>query len=207
MEHGLFEALQGSSAPDGMLIEAIGPGQRFWEFGTEIAMTVVPNFLVTGILAMTVGLAIVVWSRAFVQTRYGAHVLAVLTAMLLLFGGGFAPVFAAGLAILAASPIGRPSTWRGAHIPADAHRFLARSWKGSLIAVAALYALCIVSGVFGWPLLWFFDPQTTTAGLLVSGLAVLALRLYVVPAGFALDIHERAESPPTRAHHDRPPSI
>ncbi len=60
MEHGFFEMLQGSVAPSGVMIEAIGPAQRFWELGTEAALTVVPNFFVTGILAMMVGLAVII---------------------------------------------------------------------------------------------------------------------------------------------------
>ena len=45
VEHGIFEMFQGNVAPSDFMIEAIGPVQRFWEFGTERALTVVPNFL------------------------------------------------------------------------------------------------------------------------------------------------------------------
>ncbi len=190
MEHGFFEVLQGSKTPSGLLIEAIGPTQRFWEYGTEIAMTVVPNFLVTGILATIVGLAIVVWSSVFIQTRYGAHGLAFLSVLLLLFGGGFAPVFGAVLAIVAASRIGKPLTWWNTHISARSRRFLARSWKWSTTVVAILYLSCIVSGIFGWPILLFFALDTANSVLLVAGLAVLVLMVYVLPAGLAYDIQK-----------------
>ena len=197
MEHGFFEMLQGSVVPSGVVIEAIGPAQRFWEFGTEIAMTVVPNFLVTGILAMIVGLAIIIWSSTFVQKKYGAHVLAILTIMLLLFGGGFAPIFGAVLAIIVATRINKPLTWWSTHIPVSIRGFLARSWKWSMIVFAAVYLFCIVSGIFGWPLLLFFDARTATNILLVTGLGVLVFMLYVIPSGFAYDIQKQAESPLT----------
>lgn len=62
IEHGLFEMLQGNVRPDSWLFAAIGPAQRFWEHGTEHAVTVVPNLFVTGILAMIVGLLVAAWS-------------------------------------------------------------------------------------------------------------------------------------------------
>ena len=55
LDHGFFEALQGNTATPGLIVQAIGPAQRMWIHGTEEAFTLVPNFLVTGILAMAVG--------------------------------------------------------------------------------------------------------------------------------------------------------
>lgn len=51
--HGYFEILQGDVAPDGLMINAIGPPCQPEEVGHACfpAMTLVPNFLVTGILA------------------------------------------------------------------------------------------------------------------------------------------------------------
>jgi hypothetical protein len=197
IEHGFFEMLQGSVAPSGVVIEAIGSAQRFWEFGTEIAMTVVPNFLATGILAMIVGLAIIIWSSAFIQNKYGAHVLAILTIMLLLFGGGFAPIFGAVLAIIVATRINKPLTWWSTHISVNTRGFLARSWKWTMIVFVAVYVFCIVSGIFGWPLLLFFDAITATNILLVIGSSVLVFMLYVILAGFAYDIQKQGASPLT----------
>jgi hypothetical protein len=76
MEHGPFEVLQGNAMTSGLVIEAIGPAQRFWEHGTEPAMTVVPNLLTSGILAMVVGLSVMVWAIALVDRKYGVGVLA-----------------------------------------------------------------------------------------------------------------------------------
>ena len=194
MEHGFFEILQGSVAPSGVVIEAIGPAHRFWELGTEIALTIVPNFLVTGILAMTIGLAIIIWSSAFVQKKYGAHVLAILTTMLLLFGGGFAPIGSAVVAIIIATRINKPLVWWSTHIPARILGFLARSWKWSLSIVVAVYLFCIWAAIFGWPLLLFFDARTVNNILLVTGLVDLVFMLYLIPTGFAFDIKKQIES-------------
>jgi len=75
IEHGFFELLQGNVAPNDMMIDAIGPGQRFWEYGVERALTIIPNFLVTGILAIVFGLLVTTWAGVFIDRKYGAGVL------------------------------------------------------------------------------------------------------------------------------------
>jgi hypothetical protein len=55
MNHGPFEFLQGNTPTNGLIIQAIGPEQRFWPLGTEEAFTIVPNYMITGLLAMMVG--------------------------------------------------------------------------------------------------------------------------------------------------------
>ena len=191
IEHGFFELLQGSVVPDGLVIEAIGPEHRFWDLGTEIALTIVPNFQVTGLLAITLGLAMIVWSIAFVQTRYGAHVLALLSAMLFLCGGGFAPLGSAIVAIIAAARINRPMIWWRAHIPGRMRGLLAGSWKGALLVVVVTYLFCIMGAISGWPLLLYFDAMTVNKLLMVIGLAVLVVMFYLIPAGFAFDMRSR----------------
>jgi hypothetical protein len=66
LDHGFFEILQGSQPTKGLVIQAIGPAQKMWHYGTEEAFSIVPNFLVTGILAILVSLAILVWSVRFI---------------------------------------------------------------------------------------------------------------------------------------------
>jgi hypothetical protein len=64
--HGFFEFLQGNTPTQGLFIHAIGAAQRFWVEGTEDAFTVIPDFLITGLLSMTIGLTIVIWSLRFI---------------------------------------------------------------------------------------------------------------------------------------------
>jgi len=96
LEHGYFEILQGNVRPDGLMIASMGPPcvpEEIWN-ACEPAMTVIPNFLVTGILAMALGPVTMVWAAAFVQRRRGGVILALLSFALLLFGGGiFPPLF------------------------------------------------------------------------------------------------------------------
>ena len=55
LDHGLFKTLQGNARTPGLIVQSIGPTQRMWVYGTEDALTLVPNFLATGILAMAMG--------------------------------------------------------------------------------------------------------------------------------------------------------
>jgi hypothetical protein len=71
------------------MIDAIGPPCQ----GSSCfpAMTVIPNFLVTGVVAIIFALIILVWAAAFVQRKNGGVVLILLSIVLLLVGGGFLP--------------------------------------------------------------------------------------------------------------------
>jgi hypothetical protein len=93
LEHGYFEILQGNVRPGSILIASMDPPcvpEATWH-ACEPAMTVVPNFLVTGILAMALGLLTMVWAAAYVHRPQGGAILALLSLGLLLFGGGIFP--------------------------------------------------------------------------------------------------------------------
>ena len=58
----------------------------------RLSSQVLPSFLYSGILTVTISLAILVWSLAFIQRRHGGLVLILHSAALLLFGGGLVPI-------------------------------------------------------------------------------------------------------------------
>jgi len=57
----------------------------------ELALTLLPNLLFSGILTVIIALVLCIWSIAFVQRRGGGLVLILLSVMLLLTGGGLGP--------------------------------------------------------------------------------------------------------------------
>jgi hypothetical protein len=191
--HGTFEILQGNTIPNGLLSEAIGSSQRFWEYGTLHALMVIPNYLVTGILALSAGIVVVVWAAAFVQTKYGAAVLLLLTMILFLVGGGFAPIFTAILASLTAALIGKPMMWWRKFLPESVLDFLARIWSGSLIAFVSLFFISVAIAIFGWPLTAFFDADTTLNYLNILSYGMLILMFLSVLTGFADEIQGQVE--------------
>jgi hypothetical protein len=96
-EHGYYEILQRGKTLNGILFDAIS-GTSFSISSTSQetgwpAMTLIPNFLITGILAILVSLVVMSWAAGFVQRKNGGLVLVLLSILMLLVGGGFVPPF------------------------------------------------------------------------------------------------------------------
>lgn len=71
------------------MIAAMGPlcvPEEVWH-ACEPAMTILPNYLVTGILATILGIVTMIWAAGFVYKKRGWLVLLLLCLALLLFGG------------------------------------------------------------------------------------------------------------------------
>ncbi len=188
LEHGYFETQQGNVAPSGLVISAIGPPcepASAWH-GCEPALTVIPNFLVTGVLAMVAAMVVLIWAAAFVQRRHGGTVLLLLTAVLFLVGGGFFTLSYGVLAGIAGTRIDTPLTWWRAHLPASISQGLARLWPWLLIAYAAWLAASWLIGGLSAELMLRLTPAATA-------ITPLILVLILVVA-FAYDIQPRADS-------------
>ncbi|MBN1122666.1 MAG: hypothetical protein JXJ17_16430 [Anaerolineae bacterium] len=93
IEHGIFEILQGPTRPEGIMIASMGPPcdpELVWN-ACEPAMTIIPSFLISGILSVAVGLMVLIWSLAFLNRKHGGWVLLGLSITMLLVGGGIFP--------------------------------------------------------------------------------------------------------------------
>lgn len=188
-EHGYFETLQGNAVPKGIRIMAVsGPGLPF-PFGHEPAMTIIPNFLATGILAMLLGLSIMVWSSAFVHRKHGALVLSLLSVLLLLFGGGFGPISLLIAACIGASRIDEPLTWWRRHLPVGVRGILATLWGWSLGAALLWVPLEFILGqIFHLK----NDPNASLTNLnLILSYPMLGLFALTLIAGFAHEIQRQ----------------
>ena len=150
LEHGFFETLQGSTAPPALLISAIGPANRFWPGGTETALTIVPNYLVTGILAMLASLMVIIWSAAFIQRKHGALIFLLLSLMQFLVGGGFAQILLVPIIAAGASQINASLGWFRSLLPASVRRSLAKLWLWLLLAFALSFSCAIFAAIFGY---------------------------------------------------------
>jgi hypothetical protein len=191
VEHGFFELLQGNVTPSGMMIDAIGPTQRFWEHGTERALTIVPSFLLTGVLALVFGLSVIIWAGAFVDRRYGAGTLMLLSIILWSVGGGFAPIFIAAFAGVTATRINRPLNWWRAHLPPPTGSFLARLWPWFIILFVIVYAVGVEIAVFGYPLLWFYSADITFSIQNALAYVMLVLCPFSILTALSHDIQGR----------------
>lgn len=134
VEHGVGEMLQGSAAASGLVFPS-WPDSEFLEVvAGEPAMSVIPNLLVTGILAILISLAALVWSTVYIGRKQGAPVLLLLSIILLLAGGGFGPPLLGIILTIAATRINAPLTWWRDHIGIGLRRFLGKAWLPVFIA-------------------------------------------------------------------------
>jgi hypothetical protein len=187
MNHGFFEILQGNTPTPNLFIFAIGEAQKMWVHGNEPALTLLPNFLLSGIVAMLIGLAIVVWSLGFVHRKHGSLILFSLFILLLLLGGGVAQILFFPWICLVASRITKPLAWWKKVLPTKSLAPLANLWKLSLIVSATLLVVALVIATTGFvPMVT--DPEVVLSIMLVClGLEVIAFPLTFV-SGFAYDL-------------------
>ncbi|MGB6422483.1 MAG: hypothetical protein WBF05_11655, partial [Anaerolineales bacterium] len=131
LEHGYFEMLQGNVRPENIMIASMGAPcmpEEIWN-ACEPSMTIIPNFLVTGILAMALGLVTMVWAVAFVQRQHGGTILALLSFGLLLFGGGIFPPVIGIISGVVGTRINMPLKKQ----PGPVWRMLAKLWPWTLV--------------------------------------------------------------------------
>jgi hypothetical protein len=156
LEHGFFEVLQGNITTKVHLISgspmiyAIGEANRFWRYGYEYAFTIIPNYLITGIIAMIVSLLVILWSIGFIQKKRGWLVFILLSVAQYLVGGGAAQFGPAVLIGMVAISINHPLKWRRPLLPIRLLRLLARPWLWLLVVFAFVFCQTMITAVFGF---------------------------------------------------------
>jgi hypothetical protein len=180
-EHGYFEILQGNVRPEGLMIASMGPPcdpETVWNL-CEPAMTVVPSFLITGILATVVGVITMIWSAAFIHRKHGGLVLMLLSIALLLVGGGLFPPVIGFVAGVVATRINVPATRQ----PGRVLSLLARWWPWPLVA---FFVWAFGQFVVGY----FFNHLLMQSSLLVP-LLIIGLLVLSIFTGHAYDVQNR----------------
>ena len=192
IEHGIGEMLQGSIAPSGMMFLSWPEAPFFRSLGGEPAMTIIPNLLVTGILAILFSLALLVWATLFVQRENGGLIMILLSFAMLLVGGGIFPPILGIIIGAVATRINAPLTWWRAHLSVGFQRFLEKLWPWS-------YTACIITWLSMFPglaLLGYFFGVNDPALILVILFFALGTLLLTIVTGFAYDIQWRKEINP-----------
>ncbi len=163
LEHGYFEILQGNVRPPGLMFpswgEAVCDPVRMWH-ACEPAMSILPSFLLSGILTIFLSLGLIVWTVWFIQRRHAGWVQMTLAVLLLLFGGGFFPPIIAFVGGLAGIRINRPLNGK----PGGLIRFTARLWPWSLV-------IFLVWTVGQFPFGYFFNDLLKS--IMVFGVLVI----------------------------------
>jgi hypothetical protein len=150
VNHGIFEILQGNTSTDGLVISAIGEAQRFWVEGHEPAFSIIPNYMLTGILSVIVGLAIVIWSIWFLPGKHGRSVYLGLFILSFLLGGGIGQAFFFLPAWAFATRMGKPLTWWRKILPRSLWPLLSKLWVITLVLATLLMSIALEIGIFGF---------------------------------------------------------
>jgi hypothetical protein len=188
LTHGVGEVLQGNVKPDGIWINSWAQGPIASNMGGEPGITVVPNFLVTGILTILIALALVVCA-AMVRNRTGGRILLLLSVLMLLVGGGLGPPLIGILAGVAGTGIGKPPHWCRKRSSTSVWQTLGTVWPWIFFLTAANGVFLVIGSVI---LVYFFDlnnPDLFTNSFYFS---VLSLALTIL-FGRAYDVQKGAQ--------------
>jgi hypothetical protein len=180
LEHGYYEILQGNIKPVGLMILSIGPPclpEKVWN-ACEPAMTIIPNFLITGILSVILGLLVLSWSLAFMDRKNGGAILILLSVALLLFGGGLFPPLIGIIGGLAGTKINKPLAGKQ---PGGISRFASKLWPWPLV----IFVVWVLGQIPVGYLFNDFLQSIMGFGLLLI-LVMLPVSVYIA---YAFDVH------------------
>jgi hypothetical protein len=190
LNHGFFEILQGNNPTESLIIQAIGPDQLMWEHGAEEAFTIVPNFLLTGILSVFVSLAIIFWSIGFLQKKSGSTVFLLLFILLFFVGGGIGQVLFFIPTWAFSTRINKPLTWWEKTLPANIRGIIGKLWPFSLSLLLLLFLIALEIAIFRYfPLIDNADAILYTAWYFL--LAGWILLIFSFVSGFAYDLEHK----------------
>lgn len=193
INHGIFEVLQGNTPTGGVGINAIGPDHIQWEWGGEGAFTLAPNFLLTGVLAITISILAAAWSIGFVHKKNGATVFILLFVALFLFGGGATQLVFFLPAWGVATRINKPLTGWQKVLPEKIRPALGKIWPVTLTISVVSFLIGLYIAITGRvPGFNITDVDTVLAicwSFVFGGGWAMILLTYV--SGFADDIRRR----------------
>jgi len=181
LEHGYFEILQDNVRPRSILIASMGSPcvpEATWH-ACEPALTIVPNFLITGVLAMVLGLLTMVWAAAFVQRPHGGALLVLLSLGLLLFGGGIFPPLIGIIGGVAGTRINTRLNTQ----PGPMWRTLAKLWPWTLVVFFVL--------LFGQFPIGYFNNNSMP---LVIPVMILGLLMVSLLSGYGHDVQKQGRA-------------
>ncbi len=180
MVHGIAETLQGNTPTGGVLLSSVG------------AFTLLPTYVISGIAAILVSCALIVWTIGFIHKKNGPLVFLVLSLLLFFVGGGIAQVLFILITWGASTRINNPGTWWRNVIHEQGRNRLAHLWVALLISDYAFLLLGIGIWLFVTPPGVTNQAPTIAYALCWSSLSVgLILQLVTVVAGFARDSAEQ----------------
>jgi hypothetical protein len=181
MIHGIAETLEGNHPTEGLWLVSIG------------AFTLIPNYLVTGIVVILVSVCLLVWTIGAIHTKHGPTVFLILSIALFLVGGGVAQVVFFLIAWSVSTQIHQPLTWWRRILSVPVRNQLAKMWWLNFVAGYLFLSV----GIFVWLVLTppgaeYKDPvmqYICWASLLIG----LVFQILTIVSGFARDIQKQIQ--------------
>ncbi len=191
IEHGIGEILQGNIAPGGIVFLSWPHSPFFENLGGEPAMTLIPNLLVSGILASFFSLVFLLWATLFAERKNSGLILMLLSVVMLLVGGGFGPPLLGLILSATATRIHAPLTWWRTRLSVGLRNFLSKVWLWSFVAAVTAWLLLLP----GSSLLAYYlgvNNANLVLTLILCAFGFLALTIFT---GFAHDAERKTDLP------------
>ena len=186
IEHGIGEVLEGNRPTDGVFILSWPDSAFFQIMSGEPAMTIIPNYLVTGLLAIFFSCIFLV---VLVKSSLDGKAITLLFALLvlmLLTGGGFGPPILGIIAVLIALKRNSPlKLW--SKLPSKLHSVLSSLWPWS-------FGLCLLGWLMLFPgaaLIVFLTGVDHALLMIIPILVAFAFIPITLLLGFSRDILQR----------------
>ncbi len=171
IEHGIGEILQGNETATSMMIRSWPDTAFFQSLNGEPAMTILPNMLITGTLAVLFSALFTGWAIFFARRKQGGLVLMLLAVLMLLFGGGIFPPILGALIGAAAARI-QPTA--AAKPVTGLARLLGQAW-GWVFAACCLAWLALFPGVAILDYFFGVDDVRLTLTMMAAAFGLLYL--------------------------------
>ena len=181
---GYFEILQGNTAPTGIVISTIGPNYSMADDFTYFAVTIIPNLLITGMVAIVISCLVIIWSVGFVHKKNGSLILLGLSFAQILVGGGWVIDLVLMTCILA-SRISKPLNWWRSHLPAKLIFWLTKLLPLNLGVYAIISCIMLALSILG------IDNGTLLEPLIVLAIAMFIPIILMILGGIAHEIQRK----------------
>jgi len=177
--HGIFEMLQGFTSTNGIFIYAISKinqGKEMWH-GNFPAITILPNFLITGFCSILLSVLIFLYLFTRKNTKYNIYILIGLSILLLLFGGGFVPFFLLMITSFSSLIINKKFNYRENKVPKNIFKII---W---IMSIFTLFFIAFMEWIIGY----FVNDIMVKIGFILF-LTGLLLPIFIIVTGMLNDI-------------------
>lgn len=185
VEHGIGEVAQGWQRPPGLVFLSWAETGAFRLLGGEPAMSLIPDFVLSGLATVAVAIVLGVWCATQVHRRSAGLVIIAMSLVLLLVGGGFGPPL-----------IGVVTGALATRIRAVPRRWAGPRWIASILAWRWTMAAAVAGFLTLVPGLVVLEPVLPTSGSSIVGAVTLFAFVATAAAMATARAHDRSQAHP-----------